>query len=489
MKILIAASEVFPLAKTGGLADVAGTLPQALAALGHDVRVVMPRHRCVSAERYPMRTQMPDLEVFLGEQSFSCQVLRTDLPGSDVPVYLVQCDPLFDRAGLYGEDGADYPDNAQRFALFSLATIWMLKGIDWSPDIIQANDWQTGLIPTYLKTWPILSADPFFNRIRVLCTIHNMAYQGLAEPSVLPEIGLDWSLFTPEGLEFFDQVNLLKGSIVHADHISTVSPTYAEEIQREPLGCGLSGTLRERGDCVSGILNGIDTAAWNPATDPLLPAPFSVSDLSGKAACKAALQRRCGFPERSDAPLLGMISRLAEQKGFDLIEQVFDDLIGLDVQMVFLGTGDPRIEQFLAEMARSHGVCVSAHLTFDERLAHEIESGADIFLMPSHHEPCGLNQLYSLRCGTVPVVHRTGGLADTVVNATDATLADATATGFSFAEPCAADFLDAVRRAAALWRGDRAAWNQIVQTGMAQDFSWAASARVYDRLFRRLADG
>jgi starch synthase len=488
LRILIASSEVYPYAKSGGLADVAGALPRALARLGHDVRVVMPRHRCVDGERYHLLPVMKELDVFLGGHRFRGQVLRSTLEGSDVPIYFIQNEALFDRGGLYGEDGEDYPDNALRFAFASLATIWMLKGLDWAPGVIQANDWQMALIPTYLKSWPILNSDPFYRSIRVLHTIHNLAYQGLADPSVLPEIGIDWALFNANGLEFYDKVNFMKGGIIFADHVSTVSETYAAEIQTEEHGCGLEGLLRRRRSSLTGILNGIDHGEWDPETDPRLAANYSAGDLGGKAVCKAALQRRCGFPERAEVPLLGVISRLVEQKGFDLIEAAAADLLAMDLQLVILGTGDPERQRLLEGLAGEHPERLSVHLTFDEDLAHQIEAGADLFLMPSQFEPCGLSQLYSLRYGTVPIVRRTGGLADSITDATPEALARGTATGFSFTEHTAADFLRTVRRAVDLRRGDPAAWHQIVKTGMAQDHSWESSARAYDRLFRSMVE-
>lgn len=486
MRILIASPEVAPFAKTGGLADVAGALPKALAALGHDVRVVMPLYRCVDPDQYHLLPVMRELDVFLADRRFRGQVFRTQFPNSTVPVYFVQCPALFDRAGLYGEGGADYPDNPLRFAFASLAAIWMLKGLDWSPDVIQANDWQMALIPTYLRKWPILFSDPFYSNIAVLFTIHNLAYQGLADPAILPEIGIDWGLFNPDGLEFFDKVNLLKAGILFSDHISTVSPRYAKEIQTEEHGCGLHGVLRTRGSRLTGILNGIDDTVWNPATDPLIPENYSEADLSGKAVCKATLQMANGLPQRPDTPLIGMISRLAEQKGFDLIAQVLEALLERDVQMVLLGTGDPEIEALLRAAAEKHPKKLAAHFAFDERTAHEIEAGADIFLMPSRYEPCGLNQLYSMRYGTIPVVHATGGLADSVTDSTKETLAAGTASGFAFTEYTPEGLRKALDRALAMFSGEQPAWRALVSSAMKRDHSWATSAKAYERLFQKM---
>lgn len=489
MKILIASPEVVPFAKTGGLADVAGALPKALAALGHDVRVVMPRHRDVDVDRFHLVPVMKELDVFMGNHRYRGQVLRATFPGTDLPVYFIQNDTLFDREGLYGVGGKDFPDNPIRFAFFSLATIWMLKGLDWSPDVIQANDWQSALIPTYLKNWPILYSDPFFNSIRVLYTIHNLSYQGLADPAVLPELGIDWSLFTSDGLEFFDQVNLMKAGIVYADHISTVSRTYAREIQTPECGCGLEGVLQARAAILTGILNGIDTAVWDPETDPHLPAHYSARDLTGKAECKAALQRRFGLPVKPATPVIGMISRLVDQKGFDLVAEAFEALLALGVQFVILGTGERKYEELLRALAAKHPQQLAVALTFDEPLAHQIEAGADMFLMPSRFEPCGLNQLYSLRYGTVPIVRRTGGLADSVVGVKPDTLAQGKATGFVFTKPTADELIRTVRRAVEMCTGDSVGWRRLVETAMAQDFSWEASARAYEQLFRRMTRG
>jgi starch synthase len=490
VKIFITSSEVSPYAKTGGLADVAGSLPRALAALGHDVRVAMPLYTgLIDPDQHRLIPVMRELDVFLGSSRFRGQVLGSTLPGSEVPIHFIQCDALFDReGGPYGYVDGEHSDNAVRFAFASLAMIWLLKGLGWAPDIIQTNDWQMALIPTYLRSWPILSSDPFYSQTRVLHTIHNLAYQGLADPSILPAIGLDWSLYKPEALEFFDQINLMKGGIVHADHISTVSPRYALEIQTEEHGCGLDGLLQSRASELTGILNGIDTDVWNPATDTLIQAGFTAERLEGKAECKAALQSRCGLPLRPDTPLIGMVSRLVEQKGFGLLRETIGDLLALDIQMVILGAGDPEIERLLSTLGTEHGHRLSFHRMFDERLAHEIEAGADMFLMPSRYEPCGLNQLYSMRYGTIPIVHLTGGLADSVCDATPEALARGEATGFGFAEFNGRAFLRALTRALDLHRDDREAWQSLMVTAMAQDFSWAASAQAYEALFMRMLD-
>lgn len=489
VRILIASSEVYPYSKTGGLADVAGALPVALAKLGHDVRVVTPLHGCVDVARHRLLPVMKELDVFLGGQRFRGEVLRATMGDGQVPIYFIQSDELFDRPELYTEKGEDYPDNPLRFAFWSLAAIWMMKGLDWAPDIVQANDWQASLIPAYLKKWPILNSDPFYSQVKVLLTIHNLAYQGLADPSTLPEIGIDWSLYTPDGFEFYDQVNFLKGGILWSDHISTVSPTYAQEIQHEEQGAGLDGVLAHRSNAITGILNGIDTDVWNPAVDTMIEAKFNAENLSGKTACKAALQKRCGLPVKDDVPVVGMITRLAGQKGFDLLEAAANDVLAMGIQLVVLGTGEKKFHDLLANLCTSHKKQASATLKFNEEFAHQIEAGADMFLMPSRYEPCGLNQMYSMHYGTVPVVRATGGLADSVVDANEKTLKQGKATGFHIPEHTPASLIETLKRAVEMYRSNREQWDSIVKAGMAKDFSWKSSAKAYDALFKRMMKG
>lgn len=488
MRILIASSEVVPYAKSGGLADVCGALPRALHARGHDVRVIMPRYRCVSIEKFLLHELLDEMIVnFPGNQQVG-SIWHSTFPATDIPVYFVRHDHYFDREGLYGEKGEDYPDNAERFAFFCMASIWTLKGIGWRPDVIHCNDWETALIPTYLRNLAILRNDPFYAPIKTLYTIHNLAYQGCFGSAVLPRIGLDYSVYHPEGLEFYGCVNLAKAGIVYADAISTVSARYAEEIQTEQYGCGLEEVIRARAHKLRGIMNGIDYTVWNPEVDEFIAAHYSASNPAGKAQCKAALQECSRLPVEGDVPLIGMVSRLDKQKGFDLLEQCLDRIVQLDVQMVILGTGDPAYHEMLEAASRKYPRNLAVHLTFDNPLAHQIEAGADMFLMPSRFEPCGLNQLYSLKYGTIPIVRKTGGLADSVVDATPESLAEGSATGFVF-EPYEADALfETVHRAVDLYRSDKTAWSRLMRNAMAQDFSWDASARAYEQLYGEICN-
>lgn len=484
LKILIVSSEVHPFAKTGGLADVAGALPLELAALGHDVRVVLPRYASVDEERFHILPILGDIRVRLGDDEYVADIMRTALPDSSVPTYFVENPGFFDREGLYldPDTKAEYPDNAVRFAFFCKAVIWLLKGLDWTPDVIQCNDWQTALIPVYLRTDAEMKADPALQQIKTLFTIHNLAYQGVYSRAVATGIGIGDELFHPAALEFYAQLNLLKGGIIFADRLSTVSRRYAEEIQTPEYGCGLEGVLQVHRHRLTGILNGIDATTWDPATDPHIPAHYSPEDLSGKAECKAALQRELGLPENPATPLVGIISRLDPQKGFDLIAKTADEILAGDVQLVLLGTGMPTYHEFFTSLARRHPGKAAVRLTFDNPLAHRIEAGSDLFLMPSRYEPCGLNQLYSLRYGTIPVVRRTGGLADSITDATIEAINNGSATGFCFDEYSAAALGRTMDRALACYRKPDQ-WARLRRNAMAQDFSWNASARKYEALF------
>jgi starch synthase len=493
VKILIAASEVVPFAKTGGLADVAGALPRALHALGHDVRVILPCYRSVSSAKFQLQALHEEMIVHFPCNLQTGSVLQSTFPGTEIPAYFVRHDHYFDREGLYGEKGEDYPDNAERFAFFSMSVIWTLKGLGWQPDVIQCNDWQTALIPTYLRNLKILCGDSFYFPVRTVYTIHNLAYQGSFGPAVLPRIGLDQSVYHPDGLEFYGSVNLMKAGIVYADALTTVSPQYSEEIQTEEFGCGLNGILRVRkgqlGDRFRGIINGIDYSVWNPELDEHIPAHFSAGNLAGKARCKETLQKANGLPPKSDVPLIGMISRLDKQKGFDLLEECLDEIMGLDVQLVVLGTGDPAYHKMFDAAANLYPDRLAVNLTFNNPLAHQIEAGADMFLMPSRYEPCGLNQLYSLKYGTVPIVRKTGGLADTICDATPAAIRKGAGTGFVFEEYDAVAMLAAIKRAVRMYREKHDQWAKVVQNAMAQDFSWDASARAYEALFQKVCQG
>ena len=479
-KLLFVASEMTPLIKTGGLADVAGGLPAALARLGMDVRVLLPAYRDLALAPEDCSIEA-DFIPPPGMTDARLRAIPEDRCG--VGIWLLESPGFSDRPGnpYLDAHGRDWPDNAQRFNRLCRVAARIAAGragLAWRPDLVHANDWQTGLTPV----WMLLE------RVErpVLFTIHNLQYRGEFDASVLPELGLPFWLHHPDALEFYGRIALIKGGLVFADALSTVSPTYAEEIQTPALGEGLDGLLRHRREVLHGVLNGIDADAWNPATDPHLPAHFDVSDLSGKATVKRALQAEMGLAIRDDVPLLGFIARLVPQKGIDLILDILPELMTLPVQLVFLGSGMMEIEERLRQACASAPEHAACRIGFDEGLAHRIEAGCDLFLMPSRFEPCGLNQLYSLRYGTPPIVHRCGGLADSVIDTNAETLRSGTATGFQFAPATAMALLDTLRRALNVYR-DKTAWNIVVQAGMRQDFSWTHSARRYRTIYQGMA--
>ncbi len=478
MRILLVASEVAPFAKTGGLADVAGALPKALAKLGHDVRVVLPRHRMVDPVKFQLRQVMTSLPVPVAGRSADAAIWQGAI--DSVPVFFVGHDGYFNREALYQTQEGDYPDNAERFAFFSRATLEMTRALGFLPDICHCNDWQTGLVPTYLRT--ALQGSRELGAAGVLFTVHNLGYQGLFGPEALATANLGQELFNPFGIEFYGKVNFLKAGLVFADMITTVSPKYSQEIQTEEFGHGLEGVLRARAKDVHGILNGIDYDEWHPSRDGFIAARFSRDALAGKAACKADLQRAFGLPENPDIPLLAVISRLTPQKGMDLVAEALDALLNLDTQFVLLGTGDTNLHEAFEQAKGRRGSRVGLKLGFDVALSHKIEAGADIFLMPSRYEPCGLNQMYSLAYGTVPVVRATGGLDDTIQAFNQVT---GEGNGFKFAEASMEALLETARVAVALYRQpDR--WGRLVRSGMACDFSWDRSAKEYETLYQQI---
>lgn len=474
-----------PFAKTGGLADVCGALPAELARAGHNVAVMMPAYRCVRDCGLAIEPLNLKFDIPIGQKIVRGRLLRSELPGSNVPVFLIEQEDYFDRANLYREDGTDYPDNCERFAFFCRATLEAIRMLKLAVDVVHCNDWQTGLIPALLKV-EYFHAQGYEN-ISSLMTIHNMAYQGVFDAADMAVTGLDWRYFNWQQMEFYGKLNLLKTALVFADGISTVSETYAQEIQTPELGCGLEGVLKERSTVLEGIVNGVAYEVWNPAADTHLVKNYdSQTWKAGKAACKAHLQQQLGLPQRPDVPVIGMIGRLACQKGWDLVAKIMSDWVDhREVQWVVLGTGEPEYHALLAELERRRPDRVVARLQFSESLAHQIEAGSDLFLMPSHYEPCGLNQLYSLRYGAVPVVRATGGLADTVVDADAATL-DQVGTGFSFKDYSVEAFGSTLTRALEVYWSDPQRWAQIVTNGMQQDWSWASSARKYGDLYQRV---
>ncbi|HSD51229.1 MAG TPA: glycogen synthase GlgA [Candidatus Methylomirabilis sp.] len=478
MRVLLASSEVAPFAKTGGLADVAGALPKALAKLGHDSRVVLPKYRMVDAAKHQLQQVLASLPIPVAGRTENAAIWQGCI--GPVPVYFIGNDGYYDRDTLYQTEGEDYPDNAERFALLSRAALEMARALDFVPDIFHCNDWQTGLIPTYLRT--TLQGVREFQACGTLFTVHNLGYQGLFGTEALAAANLGHDLFNPFGIEFYGKVNFLKAGLVFSDLINTVSRKYSQEIQTEAFGHGLEGVLRARAKDVHGILNGIDYDEWHPGRDPFIAAKFTHEDLTGKAACKADLQRTFGMAERPDVPLLAVISRLAPQKGMDLVAEALDAMLGLDTQFVLLGTGDPPLHKAFEEAKERHGPRIGLKLGFDVSLSHKIEAGADMFLMPSRYEPCGLNQMYSLAYGTVPVVRATGGLDDTIQPFDPAT---GEGTGFKFAGETSEALLEAVRSAVALYR-QQDVWRRLVRNGMACDFSWDRSAREYEALYRQI---
>ncbi len=485
MNILFATAEAVPFCKTGGLGDVCGSLPRELAKLGHHPVVILPAFRQVFDAGLEIESTGITLEVPIGQKRVEGQLLRACLPDSEVPVYLVEQSDYYDRPQLYREDGEDYRDNCERFTFFSRAVLEAIVRLDLDTDIVHCHDWCTGLIPAYIKT--LYGQQPPYDQLATLYTIHNLAYQGNFWHWDMALTGLDWKYFNWRQMEFFGNLSFMKTGIVFADAISTVSPTYAREIMRPPLSCGLEGALQHRSEDLFGILNGADYDHWNPATDSFLGEnAYDITSFeTGKAACKAALQREMGLPVEPDVPLLAAVGRLADQKGFDLVARVMQQWAGqYDVQWVILGTGEPKYHQVLSQLAAEHPQRVAVRLEFSNELAHRIEAGADMFLMPSQYEPCGLNQLYSLKYGTVPVVRATGGLADTVVDANPQTLAQGTATGFGFKEYTSLALSEALQRACNAF-ADKSVWRQLIQTGMQQDWSWNQSAQRYVELYEQ----
>ncbi len=491
MNILLATSEAVPFAKTGGLADVCGTLPIEVARRGHETAVIMPAYRQALACGQTVEPLDVELSIPIGNKQVKGRVFRSHLPESDVPVYLVGQDHYYDRQGIYGEEGKDYIDNCERFAFFSRAVLETIRLLKLPVDLLHLNDWTTGLIPAIAKIE--YKAVPGFEQLATLFTIHNLAYQGTFWHWDMVLTGLDWKHFNWREMEFYGQLNLMKTGLVFSDALSTVSPRYGQEIQSSPLGCGLEGVLQHRGDVLSGILNGCDFRHWNPATDPEIATHYTVDNFAeGKAVCKAALQKELGLPVEPNVPLLGVVSRLVGPKIGLLVDVLPDFLQNSDVQWVVLGTGDPEYHQRLKELTRRAPHRMAVRLEFSEALAHRIEAGADMFVMPSEYEPCGLNQLYSLRYGTLPVVRMTGGLADTVTDTNDETLEAGTANGFGFQEYRPHALAETLQRALGYFE-HKETWSRVVRKGMQEDHSWARNSAqyvdLYEKTIRRVRDG
>jgi starch synthase len=473
MKILFVASEGLPFSKTGGLADVVEALPKALVALGHEVVVLLPRYRNTKAGG----VAAPGLTIPMGDTLRFPAILHGGVLRG-VRYYFVEDPEYFDREQLYGVSGKDYPDNAERFAEFSRAAIEFCKHV-WMPDVIHCHDWQSALVPVLLRTQ--YEKDATVEGLAAIFTIHNMGYHGTFPRETMKKIGLPENLFKIDAMEFYGRVNFLKGGLVFSDYLTTVSRKYAEEIQTPEYGHGLDGVVRRRADDLTGILNGVDYAAWNPERDKLIAARYSIKDMSGKTTCKKNLLEVFKLPlETVKQPLIGMVSRFADQKGFDLIAKVAPDLLAEDLSMVVLGAGEAKYEKMLHDLAKLYPAKLSVRVAYDNTIAHKIEAGADMFLMPSRYEPCGLNQIYSLKYGTVPVVRATGGLDDTIEPFDPVT---GSGTGFKFEAYDGVALLGAIREALDMFRNEPVTWRQIQTNGMAKDFSWEASATGYARLY------
>ena len=466
MKILYASSEVVPFAKTGGLADVAGALPKEIEKLGYDIRIIMPKYSTIDEKKFGLK-KIEGVDIY-----------EAQLPNSKVIVYFVANDKYFNRPGLYQENGEDYPDNCERFSFFCKAAAEFIKQLGWEPDVLHCNDWQTALLIPYFK----LKYN--FTKTASLYSIHNMGYLGVFPKEQIAVTGFGWEMFTSDKLEFWDQLSLAKAGLVFSDMINTVSPTYAKEIQTPEFGCGLDGLLRSRKDRVFGILNGIDYEAWNPETDPYIAKKYGIKTISLKYENKKALQKQNKISVKPGTPLIGIISRLADQKGFDILGEALDKIMRLNCQLVILGTGDAKYHELFQKAKKKHPSKIGINLGFDAALAELIYAGSDMFLMPSRYEPCGLGQLISFKYGTVPIVRKTGGLADTV---NDFDLKMSKGDGFVFESYTSKALIDAIKRAIEAYKNKKE-WMMMVGKIMCYDYSWEVSARKYIDLYQKTID-
>jgi len=496
IKILIATPEAIPFAKTGGLADVTGALPKVLKGLGCEVRLIMPLYRqiqesAVSSQQSGEKNEIKDtgirVSVPMGFREISVPVFQGSANG--IKAYFLKRDEYYDRKYLYTMPEDDYFDNAERFILFSRGIIEAVKKLDFQPDIIHCHDWQTGLIPTYLKT--IYKNDLFFANAKTVFTIHNIAYQGLFPASHFPLTGLPQEVFTPDGIEFWGSMNLLKAGIVFSDIVTTVSEKYSKEIRTAEFGYGLEGVLDSRKEKLFGVLNGVDYDDWSPEKDKFIIAKYDYKDLNGKAECRKDLLKEYNLNLSDDAPVIGIISRLADQKGFDILSQAMEELMSMNIGIVVLGTGEKKYHDLFAELAKKYPKKLGVKITFDNKIAHKIEAGSDMFLMPSKYEPCGLNQIYSLKYGTIPIVRATGGLDDTIQDYTqDSRLktqdsSTGEGNGFKFNEYSSHALLTKIKEAVKIF-SNKKEWKKLVQKAMQQDFSWERSAKRYVELYEKV---
>lgn len=475
MKAVIVSTEAVPFAKTGGLADVAGALPKALAEVGVDTALIIPYYRHVMRGDFG-EERLERIRVRLGKNNQAGSIYEARIPGTDIPVYFISCEPLYNREGLYQENGVDYPDNVERFTFFTRGTLQAVNSLGLKPDVLHVHDWQTGLLPLYLRS----EYEDDFEKIPALVfTIHNVATQGNFDKKYYPITNLDWSYFTLDGIDHYGRFSFIKSAILYSDVITTVSERYASEIQTYEYGYGMESVLKRRKNILYGILNGIDYDVWNPAEDEYLEARYDADDQEGKRACKAALLAENDFPD-DGLPLVGMVNRLVDQKGFDILVEGIDGILGCDCRYVLLGTGERKYHRLFTEINKRHPRKFKVHLTFDEAMAHRIYAGCDIFLMPSRYEPCGLGQMISMTYGTVPVVRATGGLADTV---TDVYKNPRVGVGFSFDRYSGRALVETLERAVSMYKKDPDRWRKIVLRGICRDFSWLNSAEKYAEVY------
>jgi len=483
LKIAFITPEAVPFAKTGGLADISGVLPGLFSKSGHAVKLFMPMYRQVSEKYQKLESVIKDVKIPIAGKNYLADIFLFNDKATGLDIYFISNKEFFDRPELYRDNktGKDYKDNLNRFLFFSEAVLETFRKLDWAPDVVHANDWQTALVPTFLKTK--YKDDPFFSKTASIFTIHNMAYQGQFPAEEFKNIGLNKGYFAPEAyFEFWGRVNLMKAAVSLTDIVTTVSPTYAKEIQEsEEYGMGLEGILKKRTNDLYGILNGVDYEIWSPGRDKLITAPYTAKNVTGKKKNKQALIKLAGLPYKKKQPLICMISRLDSQKGFDLLKEIMEQVLQLDLQFILLGTGSKQYHDYFTKLARKFPESFKPFLEFEDRLAHQIEAGADIFLMPSRYEPCGLNQMYSLKYGTVPIVRKTGGLADTIVDFDEKTL---TGTGFVFEEYSSDELFKTIKRARNIF-DKKKVWGKLISHGMAQDFSWENSAKKYLELYQK----
>ncbi len=487
MNIILVSSEIVPYAKTGGLADVCGALTMELNRLGHNCIAVMPFYKVVQIAPLKNMKSIAEFSIKIGEKYYSAEIIEEEFSQQNSPIWFVKNDHFYNRLGLYGDDKGDYQDNAVRFIFFCKAVLETIKVINKDVDVIHCNDWQTALIPIFMRT--IHSDEPIIKKIKTLLTIHNLAYQGLFWKGYFNLLGIDDMYFSPEYIEFYDKINFLKAGILFADKINTVSKKYADEIQTEEYSCGLEGVLKERAKDLTGIINGMDYSIWNPEVDRWIARQYSAVDMSGKAFCKRKLQVILGLPVRTKVPILAFIGRLVEQKGIDLILDIFDRLMEKDIQFVLLGTGQEKYHQEFTQLAKRYSDKCSVQLVFSNKLAHQIYAGADILLMPSRYEPCGSNQLISIKYGTIPIVRKVGGLADTIKDYSSVDLKKGISTGFIFENYNSNDFFEKIELALQLFSEgsfgqDKAKWKQLQLNAMKQDWSWRHSAKEYIKLYK-----